>query len=76
MVELRRGTFYSFHGEIKSKNIARTAKRQGAGQQRLLFGVYLQTLLSLKLPDKDALSSELANYAAVNCNPDPPNLGE
>ena len=34
-------TLYSFHGEILSKNIARTARSQLDGH--LLFGVYLQT---------------------------------
>ena len=40
--------FYLFHGEILSRNIARTARRQLGG-----VGVYLQTLADL--PDKDAL---------------------
>ena len=43
-----RGTFSSFHCEILSKNIARTARRQLAGQH-LLFGVYLQTWADLNL---------------------------
>ena len=34
-------TLYSFHGEILSKNIARTTRSQLDGH--LLFGVYLQT---------------------------------
>ena len=43
-----RGIFCSFHGEILSKNIGRTARRQLAGQH-LLFGVYLQTWADLNL---------------------------
>ena len=43
-----RGTFSSFHREILSKNMARTARRQLAGQH-LLFGVYLQTWADLNL---------------------------
>ena len=43
-----RGTFYSFYGEILSKNIARTARRQLDGQH-LLFGAYLQTWADLNL---------------------------
>ena len=43
-----RGTFYSFHGEIMSKNITRTARRQLDGEH-LLFGVYLQTWADLNL---------------------------
>ena len=55
-----RGTFYSFYGEILSKNIARTARRQLDGQH-LLFAVWsifvdLSRPLSPKLPDKGALS--------------------
>ena len=42
------GTFYSFHGERLSKNIARTARRQLDGRH-LLFGIYLQTLTALYL---------------------------
>ena len=41
-------TLCSFHGEILSKNMARTAKSQLDGQH-LLFGVYLQTLADLYL---------------------------
>ena len=41
-----RGIFYSFHGEILSKNIARTTRRQLDGRD-LLFGVYLQTWADL-----------------------------
>ena len=37
-----RGTFHSFHLEMLSKNIARTARKQLDGQH-LLLGVYLQT---------------------------------
>ena len=40
-----RETFYSFHGEILSKNIA-TKQLDG---QHLLFGVYLQTRADLNL---------------------------
>ena len=40
-----RGTFHSFHLEVLSKNIARTARKQLDGQD-LLLGVYLQTLIS------------------------------
>ena len=43
-----RGTFYSFHGEILSKNITRTARRQLDGQH-LLFGVYLQNRADFNL---------------------------
>ena len=49
-----RGTFYSFHGDILSKNFARTARRQLDGQH-LLFGAYLLTwadLNPLKFPIK------------------------
>ena len=35
------GIFYSFHGEILSKNMARTARRQLDGQH-LLFGIILK----------------------------------
>ena len=38
MFDILRETFYSFHGEILIKIIARTARRQCS-----LFGVYLQT---------------------------------
>ena len=51
-------TFYSFHGELLSKNMARTARRQLDGRN-LLFGEYLQTSdspLSPKRPDEDAPS--------------------
>ena len=41
-------TLYSLHGEILSKNIARTARGQLNGQH-LLFGVYLQTWADLYL---------------------------
>ena len=41
-------TLYSFHSEILSKNIARTARRQLNGQH-LLAGVYLQTWADLYL---------------------------
>ena len=51
-------TLYSFHGEIFSTNIARTARSQLDGQN-LLFGVYyfadLRKLLSAKFPEKDAI---------------------
>ena len=53
------GTSYSFHGELLSKNIARTAKTQLDGRH-LLFGEYLQTwtaLYFLTFPLKDALST-------------------
>ena len=40
--------FYSFHGEILSKNIARTARSKLDGQHTL-FGVYLQTWADLNL---------------------------
>ena len=58
-----RRTFYSFHGEILSKNIARTARRQLDGQH-LLFGVYLQTWADLNLlnfPIKVRYRYELAS---------------
>ena len=41
-------TFYSFHGEILSKIIARTGRRQLDGQH-MLFGVYLQSRTDLYL---------------------------
>ena len=41
-------TLYSFHSEILSKNIARTARSQLNGQH-LLFGVYLQSWADLYL---------------------------
>ena len=41
---------YSFHGEVLSKNIARTARSQLVGQH-LLFGVYLKTWADLFLPN-------------------------
>ena len=40
------GTFYSFHVELLSKNIARTARKQ-LEERHLLFGVYLQTWTAL-----------------------------
>ena len=40
------GTFYSFHGELLSKNIARTSRKQ-LEERHLLFGVYLQTWTAL-----------------------------
>ena len=40
------GTFYLFHGELLSKNIARTAERQLDGGY-LIFRVYLQTWTAL-----------------------------
>ena len=43
------GTFYSFHGEIMSKNITRTARRQLDGQHLLLGVYYLQTWADLNL---------------------------
>ena len=55
------GTSNSFHGELLSKKITRTAKTQLDGRH-LLIGVYLQTwtaLLSPKLPDKHALLNTL-----------------
>ena len=42
------GTFYSFHGKLLSKNIARRARRQLDGRY-LLSGIYLQTLTALYL---------------------------
>ena len=56
------GTFYSFHDELLSKNIARTARRQLDGR-KLLFGDICRpeqlfifiSHLSPKHPDKDAL---------------------
>ena len=42
------GTFYSFHGKILSKNMARITRRQLDGRH-LLFGVYLQTWAALYL---------------------------
>ena len=49
------GTFYLFHGEILSKNMARTAWRRTTSAIWSIFAD-LNRPLSPKLPDKDALS--------------------